>query len=185
MANVRGQKRFCGSRAVCRIFIAYPYGGCLDQTFYGVSNSYLAGKWTLDCHPNPSDTKCLDYTPFLRHLGAEAAATDTIVSSLVVNAGGLLDFDRGTSANTLWQLADITGGQVYLDRNSDVEKAIHEALLATEGRYQLAYAAEARDGKYHQSAGGVYEGWSTGCGVAGTFCGWGGGVSLCLSFEGV
>lgn len=150
MANVRGPKTILWVTSGVPNFIGYPYGGCVDQTFYGVSNSYLAGKCTWDCHPNPSDTKCLDYTPFLRHLGAEAAATDTIVSSLVVNAGGLLDFARGTPANTLRQLADITGGQVYLDRNGDVEKAIHEALLATGGRYQLTYAAEARDGKYHK-----------------------------------
>jgi VWFA-related protein len=150
MANVRGPKTILWVTSGVPNSIAYPYGGCQDITFYGVSNSYLAGKCGWECHPNSSDTKCLDYSPFLQHFGAETATADTTVSSVAVTATGRLDFERGTAANTLRQLANITGGQVYVDNNSEVEKAIKEALLEAKGRYQLAFAAIAKDGKYHK-----------------------------------
>jgi VWFA-related protein len=150
MANVRGPKTILWVTSGVPNSIAYPYGGCQDKTFYGASNSYLAGKCGWECHPNPSDTKCLDYTPFLQHFAAETAAAETTVSSVAVTATGLLDFERGTAANTLRQLADLTGGQLYMDKNSEVEKAIKAALLEAKGRYQLAFAAMAKDGKYHK-----------------------------------
>jgi hypothetical protein len=117
---------------------------------YGVSNSYLAGKCSLECYPNPSDTKCLDYTPFLQHFATEAAVADTTVASVAVTNTPLLDVARETAANTLRQLADLTGGQVYVNMNSEVESATRDALSAAKARYQIAFPATDRDGKYHK-----------------------------------
>lgn len=93
---------------------------------------------------------CMDYTPFLEHFSAEAVASDTTVSSVAVTATGLQDFDPGKPANSLARLADLTGGQIYLNTDADVGKAIRDAVEAAKGRYQLTFAASVRDGKYHK-----------------------------------
>jgi VWFA-related protein len=150
MGYVRGPKTILWVTSGVPNSINYPYGGCKDQTFYGVAASYLAGKCGWECYPSPADTQCIDYTPFLRHFSEEMATSDTTVSTVMESSTGLEDFDRGTAANTVRQLADLTGGKVYLNENSEVERAINEALQAARGRYQLASAATVRDGKYHK-----------------------------------
>lgn len=92
----------------------------------------------------------MDYTPFLEHFSAEAVAADTTVASVALTATGLQDFDVGKSAYTLAQLADLTGGQIYMNTDADFEKAIHEAIAARNARYRLTFAAPVRDGKYHK-----------------------------------
>lgn len=150
MAYVRGPKTILWITSGVPNSIAYPTGGCKDQTFCGVSESYLAGKCGWECYPSLSDTKCLDYMPFFQHFGAEAVASNTTVSSVAVTDSGLQNFGRGTPANTLQQLAELTGGRVYVSQNSEVEQAIREALQCMRGRYTLAYTAPVSDGKRHK-----------------------------------
>ena len=57
---------------------------------------------------------------------------------------------RGTPANTLQQLAELTGGRVYVSLNSEVEPAIRDALQGVLGRYTMAYTAPVSDGKRHR-----------------------------------
>jgi hypothetical protein len=92
----------------------------------------------------------MDYTPFLQHFSEEMIASDTIVSSVALSKSGLGNFDRGTAENTLRQLADSTGGQVYLDRNGDVEKALNDAIQMAQSRYQISFTEQIHDGKYHK-----------------------------------
>lgn len=92
----------------------------------------------------------MDYTPFLEHFSAEAVASDTTVSSVAVTATGLQDFDPGKPANSLARLADLTGGQIYLNTDADVGKAIRNAVEAAKARYRLTFAASVGDGKYHK-----------------------------------
>jgi len=93
--------------------------------------------------------KCVDYTAFLASFGAKLARTDTVFSSVIINPHcALPPADRGRSRDTLQQLANVSGGQVYL--KGEIEKAIEEALQG--GRaYQLTYNAVAPDGKYHRA----------------------------------
>jgi VWFA-related protein len=162
MGAVRGPKTILWVTSGVPNSILYPYGGCQDQTFHGAANSYLAGKCVWQCFPNPSDHKCLDYTPFLQHFAADAVAADTTVSSVAeTNNPALENNERGTAVNTLRQLADLTGGQVYTSGNTEVEKAISETLRAARARYQIAYAATWHDGEYHKvrvvcTRGGVH-----------------------------
>jgi VWFA-related protein len=150
MADVRGPKTILWVTSGVPNSVLHPYGGCQDQTFYGVANSYLAGKCVWQCFPNPSEHKCLDYTPFLQHFAADAAVADTTVSSVAETYSGQENYERGTAANTLRQLADLTGGQMYVSRNTEVEKAISETLQAARARYQITYAAARHDGEYHK-----------------------------------
>jgi hypothetical protein len=150
MANVRGPQTILWITSGVPNSIPHPYGGCQDQTFYGVSESYLAGRCGWECHPSLPDTKCLDHKAFFQHFGAEAVALNTTVSSVAVTDSGLQNFDRGTPANTLRQLAELTGGRVNVSGNSEVETAIHEALQSVLGRYTIAYTAPVSDGKRHK-----------------------------------
>lgn len=93
---------------------------------------------------------CMDYTPFLEHFSAEAVAADTNVVSVALTATGLQDFDVGKSANSLARLADLNGGQIYMNTNADLEKAIQEAVVARKARYRLTFAPSIQDGKYHK-----------------------------------
>lgn len=148
MAYVRGPKTILWITSGVPNSIPHTYGGCQDQTFYGVSESYLAGRCGWECHPSLSDTKCLDYMPFFQHFGAEAVASNTTVSS--VTDLDLQNSVRGTPANTLQQLAELTGGRVYVSLNSEVEPAIRDALQGVLGRYTMAYTAPVSDGKRHR-----------------------------------
>jgi hypothetical protein len=93
---------------------------------------------------------CMDYTPFLERFSAEAVAADTTVVSVALTAKGLQDFDVGKSANSLARLADLTGGQIYINTDADLEKAIQEAVKARNARYRLTFAPSVQDGKYHK-----------------------------------
>ncbi len=150
LASIRGPKTILWVTSGVPNSISYPYGGCRDQSFSGVATSYLAGKCGWECRPNPSQTKCLDYTPFLQHFAAETAASDTTVSTVLVANTPLVDFASGTAADSLRQLANLTGGQVYVDTNSEVEDAINDALASVNARYQIAFAPTAKDAKYHK-----------------------------------
>jgi hypothetical protein len=149
MANVRGPKTIIWITTGVQNSISYPDAHCKDQTFYGGTENYLAGKCVLQCRPSPSDLKCLDYTPFLQHFGAEMAASNTTVSSVDI-AREAPAWTSGSPADTLQQIAKLTGGRVYDGANNDVENAIEEALQGIRARYQLGYAAPPRDGKYHK-----------------------------------
>jgi VWFA-related protein len=131
--------------------VMYPYGGCQDLTLHDSSGTYMAGKCGLECRPNPSEHKCMDYSPFLQHFAARLNKSNTTISSVEVTGEGALPrTDSGTPADTLRQLAFLTGGRVFLDTNAEVEKAISESLTSSKARYQFTYTGPARDGKYHR-----------------------------------
>lgn len=131
--------------------VTYPYGGCQDLTLDDSPGSYVAGKCGFECRPNPSEHKCIDYSPFLQHFAGQLNESNTTISSVEVTGEGALPrTDSGTPADTLRQLAFLTGGRVFLDNNAEVEKAISESLLSSKARYQLTYTGPARDGKYHR-----------------------------------
>jgi hypothetical protein len=73
-----------------------------------------------------------------------------VVSLRLAIPTGLQDFEVGKSANSLARLADLTGGQIYMNTDADVEKAMREAVQARKARYRLTFAAPVRDGKYHR-----------------------------------
>jgi VWFA-related protein len=128
-------------------WLDYPYG-CRDAIFPEGSGSYVAGKCGTDC-TRRAVSKCIDYTPFLRHFSAKLARIDTVIYSVEVKAEGALPpADRGRAKDTLQQLADLTGGRMY--SNGEVERAISDSLKNARARYQLAYAAPLPDGKYHK-----------------------------------
>jgi VWFA-related protein len=93
---------------------------------------------------------CMDFTPFLEHFSTEAVAADATVVSVAVTATGLQDFDVGKSASSLARLADLTGGQIYMNTDADLEKAIQGAVVARNARYRLTFAPSVQDGKYHK-----------------------------------
>lgn len=129
-------------------WVDYPYG-CKDVPFPDGTGSYIGGKCTDTCTRRPGVAKCVDYTPFLASFGAKLARTDTVFSSVIINAQGALPpADRGRSRDTLQQLANVSGGQVYL--KGEIEAAIGNALQCGRARYQFTYNAVAADGKYHR-----------------------------------
>ena len=131
--------------------VMYPYGGCQDLTLHDSPGSYVAGKCGFECRPNPSEHKCIDYSPFLQHFAAQLNESNTTISSVEVTGEGALPSTvSGTPADTLRQLAFLTGGRVFLDTNAEVEKAISESLISSKARYQLTYTPDRRDGKYHR-----------------------------------
>lgn len=129
---------------------------CENNVISSATGTYASGICTAACQlPKVADMAatqgtCMDYTPFLEHFSAEAVAADTTVASVALTATGLQDFDVGKSAYTLAQLADLTGGQIYMNTDADLDKAIHEAIAARNARYRLTFAAPVRDGKYHK-----------------------------------
>jgi hypothetical protein len=126
----------------------YRYG-CKDVTFPEGSGSYLAGRCGNDCTRRPGVSKCVDYSPFLQHFAAKLIATDTIMYSAELHTSGAIPVaDRGRPRDTLQQLADLSGGRLYL--NGEIDQAINQALQNSRSRYQLLYDAPAPDGKYHK-----------------------------------
>jgi VWFA-related protein len=126
----------------------YRYG-CKDVTFPEGSGSYLAGRCGNDCTRRPGVSKCVDYSPFLQHFAAKLMATDTIMYSAELHTSGAIPVaDRGRPRDTLQQLADLSGGRLYL--NGEIDQAIYQALQNSRSRYQLLYDAPAPDGKYHK-----------------------------------
>jgi len=140
-------------------WVDYPYG-CKDVPFPDGGGSYIGGKCTDTCTRRPGVAKCVDYTPFLAHFGQKLARTNIVFSSVLVNTtqglpsadlkhgrAALPPADRGRSRDTMQQLANVSGGQVYL--HGETDQAITEALQNGRARYQIMYNAGAPDGKYH------------------------------------
>jgi hypothetical protein len=110
------------------------------------SGTYVAGKCTNKCR---GQAKCIDYEPFLQHYSAELNTSNTLIYTAEdLPAGTLPPTDRGTSRDTLRQLADLTGGRLYPGTNMDT--AITESMKNARGRYQIAIAAPAPNGKHHK-----------------------------------
>lgn len=83
----------------------------------------------------------MDYTPFLEHFSAEAVAADTAVV-------GVGPTETGPYTDSL--AADLTGGQVYMNTDADLEKAVQAAVIARNARYRLTFAPSVQDVKYHK-----------------------------------
>jgi VWFA-related protein len=129
-------------------WVDYRYG-CKDVPFPEGTGTYVGGRCTDDCTRRPGVAKCVDYSPFLQRFGAKLGKTDTVFSSVIVNTHGALPpADRGRSRDTLQQLADISGGRVYV--HGEADEAITQTTQDARGRYQLSYAAPNPDGKYHK-----------------------------------
>jgi VWFA-related protein len=126
--------------------LTYPFG-CRDFEFTGESGNYLAGKCRDSCPWLRSGNKCVDYTPFLEHFSAELDRSGTIFSSVEETGSELSTDVRGSRADTLLQLASLTGGRKY--SSGDIKRAITESLEGARGRYRLTYEAPPPDGKYH------------------------------------
>ena len=108
--------------------------------------NYLGGKCTQKCN---GDYPCVDYVPFFRHFSAELNASNTIMYNAEVTRDHYTPFtNRGTNADTLRQLAYLTGGRMYVANS--VEQAITDSVRNARARYQLVFAASAADGKYHK-----------------------------------
>ena len=129
---------------------------CENNVISSATGTYVSGTCYVVCQlPKAADMaatmgSCMDYTPFLEHFSMEAMAADTTVSSVAVTATGLQDFEVGKPAYSLARLADLTGGQIYMNTDADVEKALRDAVEARRTRYRLTFAAPVRDGKYHE-----------------------------------
>lgn len=128
-------------------WVDYPYG-CKDVPFPEGNASYVGGRCTDSCTRRPGVAKCVDYTPFLGRFGEKLARAGVVFTSVIVNTQGALPpADRGRSRDTLQQLANVSGGQVYL--HGETDQAITEALQGGRARYQISYNSVAPDGKYH------------------------------------
>ena len=123
----------------------YPHG-CKDTMITEGSGSYVGGKCTSNCRRL---MKCIDYEPFLQHFTGELNQSNTLLYAAEdLPVGAMPPTDHGTAADTLRQLADLTGGRVFLGTNMD--KAITEAIKNARGRYQVTIAAPALDSKHHK-----------------------------------
>ncbi len=123
----------------------YAYG-CKDMIITEDAGSYLAGKCTDICR---RQTKCIDYQPFFQHYSIELARTNTLIYTAEDLPQGALPPDtRGTSEDTLRQLADLTGGRMYMGTKMD--NAITDAIKNARGRYQISIATANRNGKHHK-----------------------------------
>jgi VWFA-related protein len=129
---------------------------CENNVISSATGTYVSGTCYVICQlPKAADMaatmgSCMDHTPFLEHFSTEAVAADTVVSSVAVTATGLQDFEVGKPAYSLARLADLTGGQIYMNTDADAEKALLDAVDARKTRYRLTFAAPVRDGKYHK-----------------------------------
>ncbi len=147
LTEIPGSKTIIWITAGVENWIAYPYG-CRDVNFPEGSGGYLAAKCNGDCSKFRGG-QCIDFTPFLHRFSAELERTGTVLYSVQETAvGSLPPADRGSAQDTLQQLANLTGGQIYSD--GEVEKAISQSLEDVRARYQLAYDAPPADGKYHK-----------------------------------
>ncbi len=123
----------------------YQYG-CKDMIITEEAGSYVAGKCTDTCR---EQVKCIDYEPFLQHFSTELARTNTLMYTAEnLPEGAMPPTDRGSSADTLRQLADLTGGRMYTGTNMDA--AITEAIKNARGRYRISIATANPNGKHHK-----------------------------------
>jgi VWFA-related protein len=123
----------------------YRYG-CHDLIFPVGASSYVAGKCTHKCN---GYYPCVDYVPFFRHFTSELNQSNTIMYNAEMTREHFAPFtDRGTCADTLRQLASLTGGRMYVANS--VEQAITDSIRNARARYQLVYTAPPPNGKYHK-----------------------------------
>jgi len=77
----------------------------------------------------------------------ELECSDASFSSIEEIGSELSTERRGSRADTLRQLANLTSGRKYSSR--DIKRAIADAMQGARGRYHLTYQALQPDGKYH------------------------------------
>lgn len=148
LTEIPGSKTIVWISAGAPNWLLYPYG-CQDIVFAEGSRLYAAGKCSSDCAKWQGGSKCVDYMPFLQHFSAQLDRTGAIMYNVEDTAEGALPpADRGTPKDTLQQLADLTGGRMYI--GGEVGKAIAQSLEDARARYQLVYDAPSPDGKYHK-----------------------------------
>ncbi len=124
---------------------SYPHG-CKDFTIQDNSGTFTAGKCTNEC---AGISKCVDYEPFLQHFTTKMKQTNTVIDiALDLPNGDMPPDARGTSADTLHQLANLSGGRFY--DGSTIDKAITEALQDARGRYQMKIESASANGKFHK-----------------------------------
>jgi VWFA-related protein len=129
-------------------WVDYPYG-CKDVMFAAGGGTYMGGRCGNDCTRRPRVRSCVDYTPFLQHFGTKLIRSDMVVYGVMVRSQNAIPpADRGRPRDTLQQLADLSGGRVYLD--GEVDQAVTQSFRDVRSRYQLAYEAPPADGKYHR-----------------------------------
>jgi len=120
---------------------------CQNNVISSALGTYAPGICGACQLPNATDTplegRCMDYTPFLEHFSAEAVAADTTVV-------GVGPTETGPYTDSLARLADLTGGQVYMNTDADLEKAVQTAMAARNARYRLTFAPSVQDGTYHK-----------------------------------
>jgi VWFA-related protein len=122
---------------------------CQNNVISSALGTYASGICSGACQlPNAAgmsalEGRCMDYTPFLEHFSAEAVAADTTVV-------GVGPTETGPYTDSLARLADLTGGQVYMNADADLEKAVQTAVAARNARYRLTFAPSVQDGKYHK-----------------------------------
>ncbi len=124
---------------------SYPHG-CKDFPITDTAGSYVAGKCTDVCM---GLSKCIDYMPFLQRFTSTLEQSNTVMDIAEdLPIGAMPSTARGTSADTLHQLANLNGG-LFVD-GSNIDKAITGALKDSRGRYQIKIEGAALDGKYHK-----------------------------------
>jgi VWFA-related protein len=147
-------KRFPGPKSIVWItqgapnWVDYPHG-CKDAIFPLEIGSYAAGKCGSACTMRPGVMYCIDYAPFLGHFGTVLTQSDTILD--VVEAqpeASLPPNSRGTSFDTIQQLADVSGGRIYF--SGAIESAVTQALQVVRAHYELTYDPPRPNGKYHK-----------------------------------
>jgi VWFA-related protein len=129
-------------------WLDYRYG-CKDIMFPEGSGSYLGGRCGNNCTRRAAVAKCVDYTPFLQHFGAELTRSDAIFQSVMVDPEAkVFGQDRGRPRDTLRQLAGLSGGHLYF--HGEIDEAIAQSLEDVRARYQLSYEAPPANGTYHK-----------------------------------
>lgn len=123
--------------------------GCNEVVLSDANGPYMAGRCHAVCPQ--SNSKCLDYTPFLQHLSSTLTASGTVMHIVEqVGTGVLPTSGEGSAHDTLQKVADLTGGRLYAA--GDIEKAVTDSQRDSSGRYQIAFdpSVAATDGKYRK-----------------------------------
>jgi VWFA-related protein len=124
----------------------HPYA-CKDLLLRSAAGLWVAGKCRTGCM-KWNDGKCIDFAPFLEHLGTALNRSGTVLDSVEYTMKGLPAADPGSPHDTLEQLANLTGGRMY--SGGDVEKAVTQALRNAPARYQITFTPPPANGKYHK-----------------------------------
>jgi VWFA-related protein len=145
-AQISGPKTIVWITRGVPTLVAYS-NGCKDASFIGTTGNYLAGNCTLDCR-HVQEGKCVDYTPFVRHLARALNGTGTVIDAVEETPEGVFPpSEPGTASDTLRQVTNLTGGRMYTD--GQIETAVAQSIGDVRGRYQIAYVATP-DGKFHK-----------------------------------